>query len=164
MTPDVSAVIREIDALLASVPDLADDEDLRRDMLEGATSFDEVLTRLVDAVQMSEAFADAVRVRIDALQERRQRIDRRADKIREAIATVMQHGRMTTTRLPIATLSLREGRPKAVIIEEDLIPAQFIRTRTSIDTAAVGAMLRCGEAVPGAVLSNAEPVLTIRTK
>ena len=57
-------VAREINALLAEYPQLADDEELFRDTLEGNTRFNEIMDRLLSEMRDNETLAEATAQRI----------------------------------------------------------------------------------------------------
>jgi hypothetical protein len=67
-----------------------------------------------------------------------------------------------------ATLSLAAGRPKVIIgdaaadrLPDALVSTQIVRTPNK---AAIRAALEAGDIVEGACLSNATPVLQVRSK
>ena len=69
------------------------------------------------------------------------------------------------TAAPTATLSVRAGTAKVEITDEKIIPAIYWnRPAPILDKRAVSDALKAGEAIPGAVLSNAAPSLSVRFK
>ena len=66
--------------------------------------------------------------------------------------------------LPEATLSIRVGMPKVVVTDEAVLPDTLCRIKREPDKTKIKESLLAGNAVEGAVLSNAEHTLTIRTK
>ena len=75
----------------------------------------------------------------------------------------MQTANLAKAELPEATLSIRQGTPKVVIINEREIPDEFMRIKKEPDKTRIKAVMTAGEVVSGCALSNAEPSLTIRT-
>ena len=66
--------------------------------------------------------------------------------------------------MPDFTASLGQGRPRVIVVDEALIPETFWKTERTLRKADLGKALKDGEQIAGAALSNAEPVLTVRTR
>ena len=79
---DVDMLRQSIDALFLNYPELADDEDLRADMLEGETDIDSVLARLVNLAADAGTMQDAIKLRMSAMAERKARYERQEDAMR----------------------------------------------------------------------------------
>ena len=161
---DWSHVKQQIDALLIEYPELAEDEILRADMIEGSTDFPAVIGRLLDAERNASAMSDAIKGRRDALAERAQRYDRHSDGLRAAMLKMMQAGDLKKMALPEATISVRAGSPRVIITDETMVPEDLCRVTVAPDKRLIKERIDAGESVPGAVLSNSEPSLAIRTK
>lgn len=161
---DVARLSREIEALIAEYPELADDEQLRADMLEGETSIDDVLTRIVRREREAQAFAGGIKSEMDDLASRLVRYERRGQAMRDLAMRVLSAADLSKKELPIATLSVRAGQPKVVVIDEDAIPDSYFRFSRSPDKTRIKDAIKAGEPVPGAVLSNGEPSLSLRVK
>lgn len=156
-------LIADIDILLREFPDLAGDEELRADVLEGETDIKPVLERLVGHVQMAEANDKAVIQLADALISRRKRFQSRADFFRSLIRRVMDAGELQKVVLPGATLSIRNVPPNVIITDEAALPDKFLRTTRSPDKKALAEALKTGQPIPGATLSNGSTTLSVRT-
>lgn len=161
---DAATIKHQIDNLLAAFPELADDDVLRADTFEGETDLHEYLERLEDKRQDAVAFADAIDARIELLKERRDRFKRRDQGLRGAMFAALQWANVPKAELPIATIAIRQGTAKVVISDESIIPLPFCRIKREPDKIKIKAALEAFESVPGASLSNAEPVLTVRIK
>lgn len=159
---DVQRAIAEIAALFASVPELADDEDLRRDMTEGATDAVDVLRRVVRQCRDAETMAAAIKQQEADLKARRDRFTARAEALKEAAERIMNAADLAKIELPEATVSFR-ATPRAVIIaDEAAIPDAMWRVKREPDKPAIREALQQGEPVPGAYLSNGGRTLAIR--
>jgi hypothetical protein len=68
--------------------------------------------------------------------------------------------------LPDCTISTRAGPPAVIVTDEAALPDRFIRVETTrrADKAAIATALKDGEVVDGAELSNAMPVLSVRSR
>lgn len=161
---DLKSVRDQITALMLAQPELADDEVLREDMIEGQTNAKEFLSQLVRKIGATQAIANGTADYIGELQERKARLERREYALRSLIFKVMQTAELKKAELPEATLSVRAGQPKVVIVNEQEIPRDFLRIKTEPDKSRIKAAIGAGEHVPGAALSNSEPTLAILTK
>lgn len=130
---------------------------------EGAP-IDDILTRLIRAAMEADALAEAATARIEAITERRARFRNHRDTWRAAAFAVMDALGLKTLKAADFTASVSAGRPAVIVTDEAAIPADYVKTTTVIDKAALAAALRQGEVVPGAELSNPIPSLTIRSK
>jgi Siphovirus Gp157 len=157
-------VQRQISDLLLANPELAEDEVLRADMIEGSTDAFEFLRTVVRKIGMTEATAHGTTEYIAQLRERQARLERREYALRQLIHKVMDTADLRKCELPEATLSIRAGQPKVVILNEAELPQEFMRVKTEPDKTKLKAAMQAHEHVPGAALSNAEPVLSIRVK
>ena len=154
----------EITALLLAHPELDEDQVLREDMIEGSTAAFEFLSQITRKIGATQAIASGTADYIGELQERKQRLERREYALRALIFKVMNTAEIKKAELPEATLSIRGGVPKVVIINEHEIPSEFMRIKREPDKSLIKAALIAGNTMPGAALSNSEPVLSIRTK
>ena len=161
---DVQTIERQINALLADFPEMAEDEALRADMIEGETDLLSVMTRLLDHQQEAASMVDAMKSRRDSLTERMSRYERRADALRTLMLNLLSAADQTKITLPEATISLTKGRDGVEITDITALPQGFYSLERKADRAAIGAALKAGEAVPGASLRTSGPSITIRTK
>lgn len=159
---DVANVLADIDALLAAYPELAEDEDLRRDMLEGSTAAYDVLTRLVNIERDADSMGKAVAARVSDLQARKARAEKRKDMARTLILRVMQAVGIKKAPLVEATVSVSKGRACVDVVDVDALPADLVRVERVPDKKAIMERLAANENVPGAVLREATPTVTVR--
>lgn len=159
---DVANVLADIDALLAAYPELAEDEDLRRDMLEGSTAAYDVLTRLVNIEREANSMADAIAARVRDLQARKARAEKRKDMARALMLKVMQAAGIQKAPLVEATVSVSKGRAGVDVVDADALPADLVRVERVPDKKAIMERFAANENVPGAVLREATPTVTVR--
>ncbi len=164
MRLDPTMVRRQIENLLISCPELADDEVLRADMIEGETDAYKFLGEVEERRVEAESVAHELANRISRLDERSQRYERRAQAMRGLMFKIMEAANIKKIEMPAATLSIRSGTQKVIITDVDCIPDRLCRVVSEPDKAAIKSELMTGTHVPGAHLSNAEPTLSIRTK
>jgi hypothetical protein len=159
---DVKQVEYLMRNLMAEVPELAEDEALRLDTLEGNTEGVEVLRKIVVAMAEADAMASGLQATIEQLTERQDRFARKVNGYRSLIQRIMQAADVSKVPLPEATLSMRPGVAKVIITDEDAIPAEFKVTKTEVSRSLLKEALRDGVTVDGAFLSNGEPSLSVR--
>ncbi len=99
---------------------------------------------------------------IDTMAARRRRLVEGAQALRRAARDAMIESGLHGMTCADMTVSVRDGKPAVVIIDESAIPDIYCRFKRSVDKTAVGDVLRTGHEVPGATLGNADPVLTVR--
>ena len=153
-------------SLRASLAQLADgDEDLMLDMIEGETSLVECIDALLVRMASDRALVEGTARVVSDLEERARRVEKRISFDRTLIEQALATAEITKLERPVATLSLA-NRPAALRVESEAdIPAEFWTTGApKLDRKALSAALKEGRPIPGAVLSNAAPSLTIRTK
>jgi len=151
------------DRLRAEFPEA--DEEALRDTLEGLSSLPEVLAALLRSYLDDLTLAAALGMRIDDMQERLSRIEQRADKKRELVTNVMERADIKKLAQPDFTASLRPSPPAVVVTNEGQIPEPYWKQQPpKLDRQLISAALKSGATVPGALLSNPELVLSVRTK
>lgn len=160
----VVIVQQQISELLQAYPELVEDEVLRTDMIEGSTQAFEFLSQVTQRIQGAAATATGIKLLIADLRERADRMERREEALRGLAFKVMQTAQIHKAELPEATLSIRQGARKVVVVNEAEIPKSCQRIKVEPDKVKIKTLLQSGEDVPGCVLSNAEPVLAIRVK
>ena len=158
----MSALMAARTRILTEDPELAADEAAFAEALQGdgLDMLDAVLRASVHARDMAEA-ADT---RAKATAARRDRYKARAETLRQAAFAAMDALGMTKRELPDMTVTIAAGKPTVLITDEAALPADFVRTTTAPDRIAIAAALKAGQDVPGAVLTNSLPTMTMRTR
>jgi hypothetical protein len=153
---------RDLAALLAANPELEQDEVLRLDMIEGETGALELIDLLIAAEREAMSIEEAVKILQDRLAIRQARFANRRGAIRKYLMQLMEAAGLKKVERPAATVSIAAGRPKVVVTEPDLLPDYYCRIKREPNKDAIGKALKEGvERIPGATLSNPEPVLRI---
>lgn len=164
MNLDPRNVLQEISNLLLQYPELQEDDQLRADMIEGETDAHKLLSMIVRKIGENKALAEATDSYAQELKDRSARIDRRIEAFRSLAFKIMQQGGINKAELPEATLSIRSGTPKVIITDETALPNDAFIVKRAPDKYTIKSWLDAGQEVPGAVLSNAEPTISIRVK
>lgn len=164
ITLDANAILQQITSLLLEYPDLADDEVLRADMVEGATELVEFLRRLERARQEAKTNSNALAENLKGLESRKYRFDQREKAMRAlALKLLFAANAEKPVVFPEATYSMKKVPPAVVIVDEDQLPDAACKFERKPDKTAIKSMLEIGE-VPGATMSNGGRTLAIRVK
>ena len=163
---DVQAINRhliEAEALRAELRLLCDDEEVIVDTLEGATNLDKVLDSLDGAILEDETLVAAIKNGLDALQKRKERLQKRVEVRRALAKKVMEIAGWSKRVCPFGTYGLR---PKPVCLgalEEAKIPPKWwVLGDPNVDRRSLMAALIAGEEVPGASLEAPSVILQVR--
>jgi hypothetical protein len=155
----------QIDLLRLQCPEIDDgDETLRMDMLEAQTDLNQFLDAVIKHKHNMEVLAESIGKLIEQHRIRRARFEQIAEAMRETARKIMEHAGVKKIVLPRATLSIRAGVPKVIITDETLLPPSCIRVKHEPDKPAIAECFARGERVPGAEMSNAQEILTVRIK
>jgi hypothetical protein len=161
---DADHIRQQIANLLAAHPELIEDDVLRADMIEGATDAHEFLRSVERRRREAAAFAGAIEGEIADLEARQHRYERREKAMRTLMFKVLEAAEQRKCELPEATLSIAAGRPKVFFTDENAIPDGYCQMKREPRKSLIGIALAEGKTVPGAVISNSEPTLTVRVK
>ena len=149
--------------LVEAFPDA--DEDTIRDTLEGITTLHELIGEIVRSALVDEALQSGLRLRLEEMKERLSRLETRSSKKRELAIEAMQEAGIRKLEQPDFTASARAGSSSLVVTAEDQIPeAYWVPQPPRLDRQALLGSLKRGDEISGVQLSNAKPVLSVRTK
>lgn len=140
-----------------------EDADLLRDMVEGQTSLHEAIGHAALELAAVEGEKEGIEIALAKLKARLTRYCERAQGIRDAIQVAMETAELASLKTPAATLSMRASPPRLEVTDEATIPAVFFKQPPPVlDKKAVSDALKAKQDVPGAVLSNQPPALSVR--
>lgn len=146
-------------------PDIAEDERLFADMLEGeGGDAMDVLDRVIRASIVAASFAEEAKARAAAVAERSARYKARADALRGCAFAALTALEMSKLERPDFTASVRAGRAAVFVEDEGAIPDAFVCVTRTPDKTLIGAALRAGQLVPGASMLDGIPSLAVRTR
>lgn len=158
---DVTLLEREFADLLAAYPELAEDETLRADTIEGETNAYRILGRLVNIERDADSMSKAIAERARDLASRKARMDRRKEAMRSLMFRLMKAGGLSKVPLPEATVSITKKAATVEIVDEDALPDNVVRIVRQPDKAAIKEALAVGM-VPGARMGEAGETITVR--
>jgi hypothetical protein len=155
----------QIEALLREYPDLADDDILRADMLEGETDIREVVTSINRMIEDAKALCDGTQSRLDELSDRKSRFRKRVDFGRDLIRKLLEAAQIRKLELPEVTASLKNNPPQLIGDPDPYeLPDELVKVARTADRKAIREALERGDIVPGCLLSNAPPSLQLKVK
>ncbi len=155
---------------LKSEYDLDENSDVLIDSLEGASDLPELLAGFLRQALHNEANAEAISTIIKGNQERKARLEHKADRLRALVAETMLEVGLAKLPAPDMTVNVRVSKPKPEIVDEASLPDFYTKRKTVPDRDAIKSEYeRCLAendtfCIPGVEVSNGSPVLTIRTK
>ena len=149
--------------LLADYPNL--DEETLADSLEGITDLHEMIAAIIRSALVDEALQEGLRSRLEDMKLRLTRLEERGARKRQLALAAMTDVGLTKLQQPDFTASARAGPPCLIVIAEQAIPEGYwVPQPLKLDRQKMLCELKRGFEVPGAQLSNPQPVLMVRTK
>lgn len=166
MTDDLREERREVAALVANLRHLCGDDDQAfLDTLEGEADNFEAARRVVRWMAEQGANEDACKGLADTYRARANMFANRVERARMSLADFLNDVGLKSMPLPEATLTVKAGKPSLVgDASADDLPIHLVRIKREPDRAAIKAELEAGREVAGFHLSNAMPVLQVRSK
>jgi hypothetical protein len=149
--------------LLANLADvIGDDDDMKRDIVEGETDLLEAIDQAVWMLAADMAHIKGLNDYIDKFTARKERLQQRVEHMRAALAVAMEQAGRKKIEHQAVTLSLRPTAPSVQVIDEASIPSKFWKpSEPKLDKVAVKEALKAKENVPGATMSNGGISLTL---
>jgi len=161
---DVAYTSAAIERMLSDYPELAEDEALRLDTVDGATDLEPLMSRLVRMRQERLAMAEGINTYVADLTARRDRFARGADGLKGLMLQLMRSAQLPKLVLPEATVSVTKARETVSITDIDALPQGAFKIIRQPDKTAIKAMIDAGDDVPGAAIVIGETSLTVRVK
>lgn len=155
----LEARIRE--QLIAMYGDEIDDQALL-DTLEGECGVVEQIAAVIRSARQTEALAEGLKALVAQMQDRKKRMDLRAERLRAIALQAMEETGRQKIEAPDFTASLGKGARGVTITDESALPEDFLAWKSSPNKTAIKESLEAGKEVPGAVLSNGSARLTVR--
>lgn len=160
----IDACKREIALLIQANPDLADDEELRADMIEGETGLHRIIGRLIRAKVEAEAMASAIGQIQSEYAQRKARYEAKATDAKAGIAALLEAAELPKAETPEGTVSRVKGREAVIVSDATELPQGFFETVRKPLKTEIKAALMAGETVPGAALVTGPDTITVRVK
>ena len=167
----MSVAVKEIQYEMAKVEDIKTmclsetgeiDEQLILDMIEGETNVHKLILNIEDSIADLDTNAEAIDIRIKALQGRKSRMKRSSETLRTIILSAMDKSGIKTIQGAESTITVK-NKPRALIVDdESLLPSNYFKIETKLDKKKLISDLKEGVAIDGAELDNGGISLQIR--
>jgi hypothetical protein len=149
------------DALKVEFADI-DDETLEN-TLEGLSDVRSMVAEVARSSLADEVMASALKQRIDEMRERLARIERGRERKRELVLTALRQMDLQKVVEPDFTMSVKLAAQVVQVTDELSIPQEFwVPQEPKLNKAALYRSLRVGRVIPGAILDEGAPHLSIR--
>jgi hypothetical protein len=164
---DLRQHIEAARALVAEIfPFVENDDDTRRDMIEGSIDLHEAIRRAVARLVENGALESGLKATLTQFKERLGRLERQDEAIRTAMLVAMEVAGLQRLETPLGLVTRKAVAPSVVVTNEAEIPAAFWkRADPTLDRRALLAALKelpAGEHIPGVELSNGGITLALR--
>lgn len=165
MPRDLDAAVREHRnlraRLLDAFPELSEDVSALADTLEGISDLDQQCLAVLRAAIEREAHAKALGELIDGMTARKRRLAEGAQAMRLAVLHAMQEVGLRKIAGADMSASIGAGKPKLLVIDEALIPDEYVKITREARKADIAKVLASGQDVPGVAFGNPAPFLSI---
>jgi len=162
-------IVSELQRRLADAVSDDDADFLATALIESASDLEAVCISALREAKISAASAEGTKTVEAEIRARRQRLERKDETIRAAVANAMQEGGIQKIVSDDMTISMRMGKAPLIIDRDPTIDdavcgyadhqSVFKWRKDNIK-----AQLEEGHSLPFARLGNAQPVLTVRSK
>lgn len=159
------ALARDVVRMIAEAGIDDSDPDFAQ-LVESECDLNERLRRMLRAARFVEAQGEALKTMIHDMQERKKRLERKAESLRRAVSWAMQESGQKRLEAPDFTAVLGRGQPKLVgleAIDPADLPDCLVRIKREVDRTAVRRALERGEEIDGLCLGNPQPSLIVKT-
>jgi hypothetical protein len=158
----VSEYVRLREQLCNEFSDI--DDDTLADTLEGLSSLPDLVAGVLRSALGDRDLADALKSRIHAMKNRHERLEARYERKREIAREAMEQADMKRLMQPDFTVTLQAAQPALVVTDENEIPETYwVVPPARLDRMNLKAVLKSGDAVPGATLGNPRLTVVLRT-
>lgn len=162
---DVNALRLEIERWLRDWPELAEDIQLRADMLDAQTPLADVLADLIRMSESARMLRDGSKEQLARLKARTERIDHRIEFARAMMRAILDTAGLRKFELAEGTIFLRQNQPQLIgDPDPNVLPDELVKIERKPDKVKIKEALARGLVVPGYQLSNSEPSVVVAIK
>jgi hypothetical protein len=102
-----------------------DDSELLTDMIDGETSLESFVGKMIELIGADEADSDGIKAYQQKLAARKRRLDQRAARLRVLLASVVTQLPGRKFRHALASVSAFDVDPKVLLLDESQIPTKW---------------------------------------
>ena len=162
MDPRIITALRStIAGLIEAHPELAEDEALRADTLEGATDLHWIVSRLIVTAREDQATEAAMRDLAKTYLARAAAAERRHEAKRALLMSLLDAAGLPKIKVVEGTAAIVPGRPGVLVTDPDALPEWAWRVKREVSKTAIADAFKDGLPCPGAVETNGAPHLRI---
>ena len=141
--------------------ELADNPDVPTEMLKESLNSidDEIDTKaenIAKVIKSIESDVAGLKGEEKRLADRRKGLENRIDNLKKYIEGSMRAVGKEKIRGKVFTLGIQRNAPSVDVIDEDVIPEQYFKTKKELSKKDVLVALKKGEEVPGAAIKQTE--------
>ena len=152
------------DIVLLDPLEIPDDDQALLDTLEGITDVHEQVAALIRSSRRSKAMAKGLAEIIKEGQARKSRLEARGERLRKFAFDAMQECGIPKVEACDLMISIAKGVPCVIITNDDCVPDSLCTITRAPKKDEIAKLLKSGEFVPYASLSNAAPVLKVSAR
>lgn len=143
------------------------DDDLTIDMVDGETGFLDIIGWMLDKMNEDQVIVTGCKDLIETYTDRKKAAENRIARTKSTIEVALMQAGLDDKPIKLAqgTLSIRASQPSLGELDEAEIPSQFwVKQPPKLDKKALLAVMKEGEAVPGAKLNPPSRTMAFRRK
>lgn len=142
-----------------------DDERLFADMMEGESNVHSIIGKLHQQLARDGELVAGITERQADLAERKRRLTDRQVATKAAIGQFLRAAQLAKIELAEATYSVRDGKPKLDVVNDDAVPEEYCTLIRKPVKAAINEAFAAADELPNwLVREPARDVVTARTK
>ena len=132
-----------------------------RDRLNIEADYETLMEWSLEKRNEAVAMGEAIKALAATYAKRQKRYEVKAERMKEVAGVIMNCAKERKYEGKAGTIGFRNTPRKVVISDEAKVPAIYKKTSISLDLKMIGAELKSGNEVIGAMLSNGGETLTI---
>lgn len=102
-----------------------EDDDLLADMIEGDTDIDSFIGKMVEIIQIDEAYCEGLKIYQQKLAGRKKRLEERSKRLRTLLASVITELPGRNYRHALAHVRAFDVDPRIIVTDESAIPSIY---------------------------------------
>jgi Siphovirus Gp157 len=158
------ALYNQLKTALLLTGELSEDDQALLDTLEGETDIKEQIAELIRDARRAAAMAKGLAEIMKDHATRKSRLEHRSERNRGIAFAAMQNCGLPRVEAPDLTISISPGVPSVIIADEAAVPDSLCKIERTPMKSEIAKLLKSGEFVPYASLSNGAPVLKVSAR
>lgn len=145
-------------------------ENANEDMLELVETINDTLDSITDSIEVKadsiakmirelEAEKEMVDSEVKRLADRSNKLEKQKDQLKAYLFQNMQTANMDKIKTALFSFTIRKNAPSVNVIDENLIPQEFIKLTPSIDKRSILERLKNKETIEGCALKQSQTLI-----